>query len=88
MGVRYGRATRAVYREAHGKVYVLPPAGHDIVVLSGSGSAIWQALHEPKTLDEVIDELTSTYDAAAHVITRDVQSAVEDLAGRGLLVAA
>lgn len=87
MGVRYDRAAQAVYREAHGNVYVLPPAGHDPVVLSGSGTAIWHAFFEPKTIDEVIDDLSGTHDAPAQVITRDVQSTVEDLAGRGLLVA-
>lgn len=87
MGVRYRRATRAVYREAHGSVYVLPPAGHDVVVLSGAGGAIWRAFTEPRTVDDVIDELMSTFDAPAPVITRDVRSTVDDLASRGLLVA-
>lgn len=88
MGVRYRRAVRAVCREAHGNVYALPPAGHDITVLSGAGTAIWHAFTDPRTIDEVIDELTSTYDVPADVVIRDVHSTVDDLTGRGLLVTA
>lgn len=69
-------------------MYVLPPAGHDIVVLSGAGGAIWHAFAEPRTVDEVVADLTSAYDAAAGIVTRDVGSVVDDLADRGLLVPA
>ena len=52
------------------------------------GARIWQLLREGRTLEEVCEAMAGEYEVTRDDIERDVMSLVEELANRGLIVAA
>lgn len=66
-------------------VDLLRPADPPIV-LEGTSASIWRLLETPRTIAEMVDELTQVYDAPRDDIEVGVESFVADLAARGLAV--
>ena len=85
MLVRYQRAAGAVWRQAHGSVFVLPDSGRDVVVLTGTGEQLWWLLAEPMTMDQAAHRLGEIFGVPATAVSRDVAPVVDDLAARGVL---
>lgn len=85
MLVRYRRAAGVVWRQAHGSVFVLPDAGGDVVVLTGTGEELWWLLAEPMTIDQVAHRLAEKYGVPDQAVSRDVTPVVADLAARGVV---
>ena len=53
--------------------------------LNEVGAKIWGLLHEPRTIESVIDSLLDEYDVSRSDCEADVLSICEQLLGRGLL---
>ncbi len=85
MLVRYRRAAGAVWRHAHGSVFVLPSSASDVVVLTDSGQDLWWLFEESMTIDEAAHRLAEIYGITADKVSRDVAPVVDDLARRGVL---
>ncbi len=85
MPVRYRRASRTVWRNAHGTVLVLPTAGDDVLALVGTGADLWQLLSEPLTVDQAARQLAEVYDRSPGAIAPDIAPVLDDLAIRGVL---
>jgi len=83
--VRYRRASRTVWRNAHGTVLVLPTESNDVLALIGTGAQLWQLLSEPLTVDQAARQLAEVYDRSPEVITPDIAPVLDDLATRGVL---
>jgi len=81
----YRRAATAVWRHAHGRVFVLPQGAHDVVVLTDTGEDIWRTFAEPKTVDEAAYELAEIYGAPLGAIKRDVTPVLDNLVALGVL---
>jgi hypothetical protein len=56
------------------------------IVLEGTSAAIWRLLETPRTIAEMVDELTAVYDAPRGDIEVGVEAFVADLVTRGLAV--
>ena len=59
--------------------------GSAYLTANGSGLALWTALAEGATRDELVTVLTESYDIAAGTAEADVDAFVADLKERGLL---
>ena len=88
MGVRYRRGDQVVSRQAHGNVYVLPPAHADVVVLTGTATELWRIFSDPSTVDEAVRRLATVFDAPLDEIGQDVSSTVAELAAHDVLAVA
>ncbi len=53
--------------------------------LGETGSAVWRLLAHPTRLQPIVDALSSTYDAPADIIERDVRELLEEMLDRGLI---
>ncbi len=53
--------------------------------LGETGSAVWQLLAQPTHLQPIVEALSSSYDAPATVIERDVRELLEEMLDRGLI---
>ena len=53
--------------------------------LGETGSAVWRLLAHPTRLQPIVDALSTTYDAPAPVIERDVRELLEEMLDRGLI---
>jgi hypothetical protein len=64
---------------------LLAPGDEDALLLAGSGGAVWQALAEPRSVDELVDGLARLHGVAPATIADDVSAAVSDLVAHGLV---
>jgi hypothetical protein len=83
--VKYRRASRTVWRHAHGSVLVLPMSGHDVMHLTGTGDDLWQLLAEPLTVDQAARRLADIYDRSPDEIIQDIAPVLDDLVARGVV---
>ena len=81
---RYQRRPELLTRQAPGFVALARVDGTS-VRLPGSGAAVWALLDEPRSVAEVGEALTSTYDADAAQIAADVEPLLEQLAESGFV---
>jgi hypothetical protein len=66
-------------------VLALCPDADQPTSIGGSGAVLWDLLGEPMTVTDLVDELAQVYQGDAAIIERDVRSALEELAERGLV---
>lgn len=78
MTQRYRRARDVLWRHSFGQLIVRPRRGQSVVV-DGAGAALWDALAEPGTIDEIASRLARTFDAPVDVVARDVQPVLDVL---------
>jgi hypothetical protein len=83
-GERWIRNPTIVWRAVPGFL-VLADAAGDVTRAEGPAPDIWQLLAEPRTLDDVTDELAATYGAPADEVRTDVARFLVDLAERGFV---
>lgn len=59
----------------------------DFDLLSGSGGAVWRALVEPRTVDDLVEALADGFEVDRRTIEDDVRRIVDSLSARGFVVA-
>ena len=84
--VRFGRTAGAVWRSTPGMLVVTVGTASPLRV-SGSGSAVWQTLDTPVTVDEIVSRLLMEVDAPASVVERDVRRLLDELVAHGSVTA-
>jgi coenzyme PQQ biosynthesis protein PqqD len=89
----YAVSEDVVAREIEGEIVIVPlVAGigdleDELFTLNETGKAIWDRLDGQRSLNQVIDELSAEYQAAAGEIDRDVLGLVAELVRRRMLIA-
>lgn len=78
----------ALARELDGEVLVLDLRTSLYFGMTGTAARIWQLIETGATRDPIVATLAREYKADPSVIARDVDQFLDELAGRGLLVAA
>lgn len=82
---RYVRRHDVLTREVETAVLLLRPGGGDVLSLSGAGTAIWDLLRRPMTLDDLVHTLAERYHVAPEDIVHEVRSTVDSLVEQALL---
>lgn len=82
---RYVRTDAVLTREVETAVLLLRPDGGEVLSLSGSGTAIWELLRRPMTMEELVQKLAERYHVAPDRIAEDVRGTVHSLLDRSLL---
>jgi len=83
-----------VVREIEGELIIVPLVSgigdmeDELFTLNQTGRAIWEKLDGRKTLEDIVGELSSEYDASAGEIEKDVLGLIGELLKRKMLVAA
>lgn len=84
--VAYRRSSGVLSRRVGKEVIVARAEGEgDPYLLSGTGLAIWNLLSTPRTVLELVRELSAAYGAAPDAVGSDVQPFLADLISRGLV---
>ena len=78
-------AARTAWVELDGTVYAAPLPDGPPFVLADAGAAIWLALAEGGTLDEVTRRVADDVGSAAEVVAADVAAFVTGLVEAGLV---
>lgn len=56
--------------------------------LDGVGALVWELLQQPRTVDEIVDVVSSQYNVDREQCERDVRALISELAQRSLVEAA
>ena len=79
-----------VVREIAGEFIAIPVSMQDepqarIAVLSPGGKFLWDLLAEERTLDDLIEAMTQTYDVTAEIAGQDIEEFLTHLSKNQLL---
>ena len=85
MPSRVARDPAARWRRCVDGVVVMAGDADEPVFLKAPGDAIWQLLQEPRTIDELVDELAAEFAGDRASIADDVAAFVADLRRTGLV---
>ena len=73
-------------QDLDGEVLLLLPEGSEVLHLNDSAGALWRALDEPRTLDEVATLLADAYAADPTVVRADLLALLPELQARGAVL--
>ena len=76
-----------LWRRTGDQVLIRRRGDDDLVVLAGTGVALWAALAEPTTIEALIRRLAVEHDATPEVVGPDVEGAVARLVEQGVVIA-
>ena len=82
---RWERDERVLWRDAPGVTIILGPNDENPIAMRGTALALWAALDEPRTMNEIIELLMTHYHAARELIRADIEPALNRLAKSGAL---
>ena len=85
MTERWARNDAVLWRRSGAAIVLKLPQDRDIVALEHSGHALWEALAEPATLQQLVLRLGAGYNVAPEVIEHDLRAVLEDLERRDLV---
>jgi hypothetical protein len=77
------RSGTALSRTVGDAFYLARPYMTDVDVLRGTAAAIWIALEEGLTADEIVGTVAHTYAVPPETIEREVRSFISELRARG-----
>jgi hypothetical protein len=83
---RLHRAPDALFRIVGDDLYLTGPQRPTFDVLTGSATAIWRALGDTPTLEELVEALAHAHGTRASAIEGEVGTFVDDLRDRGWVV--
>ena len=86
-GKQFVAATaRIAMAEIGGEAVLLHLVSGQYFGLNDVGARVWQYIQEPRTLDEIVDEMRKHYGVSADVLTNDVQRFLGTLERAALVV--
>jgi hypothetical protein len=85
--VRYRRVDGVLHQVVDGRAMLIPPAGNEVLVLNGTGSAVWDALADGGDVDSLTLTLQGAHPTVEpDAIRGDVTKFLAELETAGLVV--
>ena len=84
--MRVSRAPEAVFQSFDGQSVLICTKTNEVFKLNRVGAWIWEHLEAERSVDELIDGITSTFGVDDKTAHADCVGFVDELARRGLLV--
>jgi len=91
LGAVYAPSENIVAREIEGEIIIVPlvagmgDTDDELFTLNETGRAVWRRLDGVRSLKQVIEELSSEYEAGEGEIAADVLGIVQELAKRKMI---
>lgn len=82
----FKRNPEAVFSELDGEIALFQSKTSDYLILNDEGSAIWDALSQPKSLDEICTRLVSMYSVETDQCRHDVQAWLNQACAKHVVV--
>lgn len=80
--VVWSRREGVLWRRSGDALVLLVPDADDLVTLSSTGQALWEALAEPADLTQVAKSLSALYGIDADTVAADIEPFLVDLERR------
>lgn len=84
----YRHADEALLEDMDGELLLYHPPSAMTLHLNGSSAVVWQLCDGKRSIAEIVQLVTEAYPEQAEQIPGDVQSVIEDLLRRNVLVKA
>ena len=81
----YRRSTELLEAEVDDELVALDPAQGSCFGFNSVAKDIWRKLEQPRSFDELRDELIAEYDVPAEQCSSELRSLLDDLTGLGLI---
>ena len=82
------RNARVCWRRSGLTAILAVPDGDDVLVLEGTGALTWELLDEPRSTDQLIDELAATFEVDRETVAEQLLPFLEELRAAGVVEAA
>lgn len=83
---KVSRNPQAVSRKVGDETLVMMPEQRKLHTLNDTAGVIWDALAEPRTLDEIVEIITARFSCDRETAARDVAEYLRRLEEAGLIV--
>lgn len=83
--VKYRRAIELMEAALGDELVALDPMNGECYGFNEVANAIWQALAEPKSFEDLRAELLAHYEVSKEECTRDLREVLDDMIGKGLV---
>jgi hypothetical protein len=84
--VRYRRVDGVLHQVVDGRAMLISPAGNEVLVLNGTGSAVWDALADGGDVESLTAGLQAAHPSVeSDAIRGDVTTFLAELEGAGLV---
>lgn len=80
------RAPEALWRRSGERRILMGPTTDEVLVVEGTGRAIWDLLGEPCTQEELVGVLAEGFDARPEEVSLDVREFLGTLRDAGLVI--
>ena len=86
-GGQWSRSPDALWRSTLDAVVLLSAARSDTdpLVIDGPGVQLWEILEESVTIDQIVEQLSETFDGDREVMAHDISGLLERLRDEGLV---
>jgi hypothetical protein len=85
--MRYNHAVHTAWRTVAGQAFIVNTRDSTLHELNDIGTAIWEYLKEPATIDEIARRLEEDFDVSRREACDDASAFIERLAAAGLVTA-
>ena len=85
MGIRFQLASHPVDAELQGELTILDPVGSRYYGLEEVGALVWEALRQPRTLDELLAVVMAEYEVDEATLRADLTGFLAELEDRSLV---
>jgi hypothetical protein len=76
-----------LWRRSGGQIMVRRRGDDQVIVLAGTGVALWDGLREPTTIGSLASALAHAHDAGVDTVAADLRNALPSLIGDGVVEA-
>ncbi|MCG8418775.1 MAG: PqqD family protein [Proteobacteria bacterium] len=83
----YRRNPQTAGRIVDGLAFIVTPDNNKLHVLNATATCLWQLAAEGCTVERSADELTERYEVDRETALRDVETCLNDLVARQILIA-
>lgn len=86
--MRYEQLDGVLHQVVEGRAMLISPAGEEVIVLNGTGTAVWEALAESDDVATLVAAVHAAHPGVAvETISTDVERFLGELVAAGLVQA-
>jgi len=83
----YSRSADVCSAELDGTACLFDPSTAEYLNLNSSGTAIWNAISVPKTIEDIISELLNQFDVEPDQCTKETANFLQEAVNKGMIKA-
>jgi hypothetical protein len=88
--IRYERATDYVEKKVGDELILVPLCNQvaqmsEVFTLNEVGACIWETLTKPKTMNDIVQQITEQFEVAADIAQTDIQAFINQAVAKNMI---